>query len=45
MDTMMHPDNLEEDTGEQWKIQQVAEVPLCTGDAGPDRPGACPSED
>jgi hypothetical protein len=34
MDTMIRPDNPEDDTGEQRVIRQVAEVPPRTGDAG-----------
>ena len=35
MDTLIHPDNPEDDTGEQRVLRQLAEVPLYTGDAGP----------
>ena len=34
MDTLIRPDNPEDDTGEQRVIRQVAEVPPCTGDVG-----------
>jgi Reverse transcriptase (RNA-dependent DNA polymerase). len=35
MDNLIHPDNPEDDTGEQQVIRQVAEVPPRTGNAGP----------
>ena len=35
MDTLIRPDNPEDDTGEQWEIRQIADVPPRTGDAGP----------
>ena len=34
MDTLIRPDNPEDDTGEQQVFRQVAEGPPCTGDAG-----------
>ena len=35
MDTLIRPDNPEDDTGEQRVFRQVTEVPPRTGDAGP----------
>jgi Reverse transcriptase (RNA-dependent DNA polymerase). len=35
LDTLIRPDNPEDDTGEQRVFRQVAEVPPRTGDAGP----------
>ena len=35
MDTLIRPDNPEDDTGEQRVFRQLAEVPPRTGDAGP----------
>ena len=35
MDTLIRPDNPEDDTGEQQVIRQVAEIPPRIGDAGP----------
>ena len=35
MDTLIRPDNPEDDTGEQRLIRQVAEIPPRAGDAGP----------